>query len=1002
MERFADFILRKRNRLFGGLLVFTVISLFLATLVEVNLDLTQYLPEDSNLRAGLELMDEEFGHVELEGLLYVMFENTTEDQRTTIYNQLTQMTHVEQVVFEADSDRHVQEGYALYRMFLQAGMTDEEERAFVQTLFDDFDDFTFHLYGDIEGSTILLDMMLIIVPTVIILILIFFIMCRSWFEPIIFFINIGIAILINTGTNELFPHISSASDMIAGVLQIALSMDYAIIFLNRYRREKEMLLETGINDIHLAMKNAIMNSFSTVSGIAFTTILGMLMLVFMSFTIGADIGLVIAKSVFISLICVFGIMPALILRFDKLIEKTSKPVLNLKMSAVGNIGFKAKYFVTVLFFALFGVAFVVQNNLVVTYSELEFDRIHRTFEMDNIFAILYENTDAEYLENILLHLNEHEAVEEVFSYVDLLETFTDLELAAALEMDELVISLVYRNYFLEELPTLSMAEYLEFLEGLSEVPMLAEMLPLEELEELFLLQAMLEASIPPEIDPYTGWIIDPTTGEPIPPQFDQITGWPLDHVTGLPRDPATGLLLDSDAGVLFDPTSGIMIDPVTGWIIDPDTLEAIPPQFDQITGWPLDHVTGLPRDPATGLLLDPDTGALFDATTGLILDQATGLMFDAATESFIDPTTMFLIDPTTMQPILDPTTWQPIEWTPVLPPGMEDYEALIGVLMNPELMAIPIDAEEIAQLMAMDVAMVEQSLYLYDVIHGRSTGQQMSVPQFIDYLLTTLVPMPIFQPMFTDEVLEFIEEASGDIEQITALLVAENFSRIQINTTLPIETEETFAFIDELYELLDQELFGEFFIVGESIMPYELSQSFPSESSLITLLTTVAFFIVVTISLKSMSVAVLLTIVIQASVFIAMAATIFLDINLSFLDVVIVQAILKSRVIDYGIFYISNYIEARRGNKPKQAVITALNHSIDTILTSGLIMVLVTFVCGVVFLRVDRAAAQILFLISQGCFVGIILSVFVLPSLIAVFDRLVIKKEKGGANVANV
>lgn len=919
MEKFADFILRKRNRLFGGLLIFTVISLFLATLVDVNSDMTEYLPEDSNLKTGLAVMEEEFGHLETSENLHIMFEDLTEVEMTAIYEQLSSMPDVVAIAFDMNSESHVIDEFTLYTLTLEAGMSSDEEYAFVQTLIDAFDDFSFVLSGNVEGVLPLVDMMLIIVPTVIILVIIFFIMCRSWFEPIIFFINIGIAILINTGTNELFNHISEPSDMIASVLQVALSMDYAIIFLNRYRREKATLIAEGIHDIQLAMKNTIVNSFSAVSGIAFTTILGMLMLVFMSFTIGADIGLIIAKSVFISLICVFGVMPALILRFDKVIEKTSKPALSLKMRAAGSFCHRTRYLVTALFILLFAGAFIAQNHIEITYSELEFDPIHQTFEIDNYFVLLYENDESDQIESVMDYLIEQDAVMQVQAYANSLGmSLNDEEMTAHLsemsdylEMDELLISLVYRNYFLEELPQLSLDAFLVFLGDLTEIPMLAELLPMEDLEALFTLQAVLAGELPPgfELDPESGLPIDPISGLPLQPQIDLATGMP------------------------------------TGLLVHPTTQQVMQPELDLITGEPtgnfLDPVSWLPVDPFTGQLIAP---------------QADGM--------------------------------------PTLPLGFEEYAELIALLADPELMAVPLNAEQIAEILDMEVAMIEQSLYLYDVIHGQPIVDEMKLPQFIDYVLDIFATMPLFEPMFTEDLLQILTASRDDINLVTDFLIGPNFSRLMIITSLPIETDETFIFLDEFYEVLNERLVGEFYLLGESMMPYELSQTFPDESRFITLLTTLAFFLVVTVSFKSMSVAIVLAIVIQGSVFIAMAATVFLDVNLSFLDVVIVQAILKSRVIDYGILYISNYVEARKTFDIKQAIVTALNHSMDTILTSGLIMVLVTLICGFVFMGISTSVAQILFLVAQGCFIGVLLSVFVLPSLIAVFDRFIIKKKK--------
>ena len=361
MEKFSEFILKKRNLIFGGLAIFAVVSIYLATLVVVNTDMAKYLPRDSNLRAGLEVMEQEFGDVQA-GVLHVMFVDLTEAEKWVIYEQLSAFSNVATVAFDMNSGAHVLDEFTLYTLTFEQGLTSDAEYAVVQEILNTFSDLTIQMNGNVEGVILMTDMMPILMSTVIILILIFMMMCRSWFEPIIFFINIGIAILINMGTNAMFDSISISSDMVASVLQVALSMDYAIIFLNRYRQEQELLRLEGIDDNTLAMKKVILNSFRTISGIAFTTIVGMLMLAFMSFTIGADMGFVIAKSIFISLVCVFGVMPALILRFDQWIVKTKKPVLSLKMNAIGRFSYQVRYVIVVFFVISFIGAFTIQDH----------------------------------------------------------------------------------------------------------------------------------------------------------------------------------------------------------------------------------------------------------------------------------------------------------------------------------------------------------------------------------------------------------------------------------------------------------------------------------------------------------------------------------------------------------------------------------------------------------------------------------------------------------------
>jgi len=289
------------------------------------------------------------------------------------------------------------------------------------------------------------------------------------------------------------------------------------------------------------------------------------------------------------------------------------------------------------------------------------------------------------------------------------------------------------------------------------------------------------------------------------------------------------------------------------------------------------------------------------------------------------------------------------------------------------------------------VSILKQLLYLHELTHGEVLTNPMTLSQFINYFVTDFAQIPMFEPLFPAEALVELESANLEMVAAAEMFVSENFSRMIIDTTFDFESEETFAFIDQMTEELNAMLTGQFYILGTSAMPYEMSQTFPRESSFITLLTTIAFFIVVAISFKSFAVSAILAIAIQAAVFITMGVTYFQEGGIMFLPLIIAQVLLKSRVIDYGILYTANYIEARRTHSIKDAIITALNHSIDTILTSGLIIVLITFVVGLLFRGVNVAISEILLLIAQGCFIGVVLSIFVLPSLVAVFDRFVTK-----------
>ena len=143
--------------------------------------------------------------------------------------------------------------------------------------------------------------------------------CPSYFEPVLFLLTIGVAVLLNQGTNIILGETSDVTASISAILQLALSMDYSIILMNRYRQELQ-----ADPDREAAMTRALAAAFGSITGSSVTTIVGLLMLVFMRFKIGMDLGIVLAKGVLCSLLCVFTVLPGLILWADKLIRRTTK------------------------------------------------------------------------------------------------------------------------------------------------------------------------------------------------------------------------------------------------------------------------------------------------------------------------------------------------------------------------------------------------------------------------------------------------------------------------------------------------------------------------------------------------------------------------------------------------------------------------------------------------------------------------------------------------------
>ena len=157
--------------------------------------------------------------------------------------------------------------------------------------------------------------MLFIIPVIV---LILMISTSSWFEPLLFLFTVGISILINSGTNIFLGEISFITNATAAILQLAVSMDYAIFLLHRFSEFREEGLE-----VKEAIVNAMKKSYTSILSSGLTTILGFLALTLMRFKIGPDLGIVLAKGIVFSLLAVMLLLPVLTIYTYKIIDKTA-------------------------------------------------------------------------------------------------------------------------------------------------------------------------------------------------------------------------------------------------------------------------------------------------------------------------------------------------------------------------------------------------------------------------------------------------------------------------------------------------------------------------------------------------------------------------------------------------------------------------------------------------------------------------------------------------------
>lgn len=298
-------------------MIYSVLSI---NKVQVNQDITSYLPADSETRIGLSLMEEQFTTY---GSAKVMVSNITYAQAEDLVDDLENIEGVKQIEFD-DSKDHFTGADALFSVTFD-GTEDEQiskdALEEVKETLDGYDVYVSSSVGEEERSAESLsqDMNIILVLAVVIIVAVLMLSTKAYLQIPVLLITFGVAAVLNMGTNYWFGTISSVTNSIAVVLQLALAIDYAIILCDRFMEEHETL------DAEEAVKVALSKAIPEISSSSLTTISGMVAMMFMQFRLGYDMGIILVKAIILSLISVFFLMPGVLLILQK---ELIKPITN--------------------------------------------------------------------------------------------------------------------------------------------------------------------------------------------------------------------------------------------------------------------------------------------------------------------------------------------------------------------------------------------------------------------------------------------------------------------------------------------------------------------------------------------------------------------------------------------------------------------------------------------------------------------------------------------------
>jgi|GEM_PF-177746 len=728
MKKTANFLVEKRIFVLAAMLMITVACALFSLMVNVNSDMTKYLPDNSRMKAGIDLMDKEFPATEDSGNIRVMFNELDNSQKQDVLNKLKSIEYIDSVDYDAVSADYNNGEYTLYIVNFKYDYDSKEASAVVNAIASGFEGYSmvYHVNNDSKSLPTYT-----IVMAAVILMTILFLMCESWLEPFLLIAAVGIAVVINMGTNIFLGTISDITSSIAAILQLVLSLDYSMILMNRFRQELALSGEPKA-----AMKSALVKAFPAIASSATTTVIGLLALCLMSFKIGMDMGIVLAKGVLISMICIFTILSVLLVVFQKGIRRTEKKVLPLKMNVLGKFSNKYRYIVTGVFVLIFVGAFFMRSNTGLAYVLAGEDPTEEYFPKDSSIVVLYNNDDEEAASKLADKYAGDPNVKDVQSYSTTLgKEYTAEELSGelgtmddsnGLNMDASLLNIIYYDYYKGNISgTMTVSNFIGFISNdvLTNESFAAELD--DDLKDQF-------KTFKKFADPEN--LIRPMDAEEIAGFFD------------MDPDDAVQLFMfyymknggvDSGAMTLADFSDFIINDVATNEdyasMFDKDTLSMI----DQLKIF-------TDKEAVTRRLTSSQLASKLD------MDQSTVqllLVYYYTLQSNFNAGTMTVpqfVDFLTNDVASNPT------FAAYFDPAMLTQMSALAQYTNTDAIQQQMSKTELATALGMDAAMVDQIFYMYYSAAGATADWKMTLPEFTGFLVSSVLNNDAYASYFDE------------------------------------------------------------------------------------------------------------------------------------------------------------------------------------------------------------------------------------------------------------
>lgn len=459
LERIAAFIVDKRKAFYLLYIGFAIFCVFSSGWVKVNDDLTSYLPESTETRRGLTIMEEEFTTF---GTNRVMVDNIAFAQADELAEKIRVVKGVKELKFE-NTDEYFKDGAALFSITYDGTATDEvslDALDKVKEILDGYDVYVTGDTGNDASASLDAEIQVVMVIAVVIILLVLLFTSQTYMEIPVLIMTFGMAAIMNKGTNFMFGEISFVSNSVAVILQLALAIDYAIILCHRYTEERERL------NAHDAVVIALSKAIPEIAGSSMTTLSGLGAMCFMKFGIGKDLGFVLMKSILLSLLAVFTLMPGLLMSFSGLIDKTHHKNFVPQITGWGKLVVKTRYIMPPIFVVLLVLGFIFSNKCPYAFGQTDLttarknetqiaqERVNDKFGKENVLAVVVPVGDYEKEGQLARELEKTDGVASVtaLSNVEAMDGYfltdrlTPRQFAELADLDIEVSRLLYSAY----------------------------------------------------------------------------------------------------------------------------------------------------------------------------------------------------------------------------------------------------------------------------------------------------------------------------------------------------------------------------------------------------------------------------------------------------------------------------------------------------------------------------------------------------------------------------